>query len=61
MIGNILANPAIYRVSQNTVSQVSVETMLKAAGRPSFIVADNNIDKNTKKYYATKEFLYQLI
>lgn len=61
MIGNILANPAIYRVSQNTVSQVSVETMLKAAGRPSFILADNNIDKNTKKYSATKEFLYQLI
>lgn len=60
MIGSILTNPSIYNITQNTSAQVSIETGLKAVGRPGFILLDNNIDKQTKKYSATKELLFQL-
>ncbi len=60
MIGNIIANPAIYNITQNTAAQVGIETGLKAIGRPGFILLDNNIDAQTKKYSAMKEFLFQL-
>lgn len=62
MIGGItglLSNPALTRVAQSTSSSVSIETGLKAIGRPSFILADNKIEPQTKKYAAMKEFLYQ--
>ena len=60
MIGNILASPAIYEFSKTAQAQVGVATGLKAIGRPGFIILDNNIDPQTKKYSAMKEFLYQL-
>ena len=60
MISSILTNPSIYNITQTTQAQVAIETGLKAVGRPGFILLDNNIDKNTKKYSSTKEFLYQL-
>lgn len=60
MIGNLLTSPVIYNITQATQAQVGIETGLKAIGRPGFILLDNDIDKNTKKYSATKEFLYQL-
>ena len=60
MINSILTNPSIYNITQTTQAQVAVETGLKAVGRPGFILLDNSIDQNTKKYSATKEFLYQL-
>jgi hypothetical protein len=60
MISSILTNPAIYNITQTTQAQVAIETGLKAVGRPGFILMDKSIDKNTKKYSATKEFLYQL-
>jgi hypothetical protein len=62
MIGtilNIAANPKLATIAQNTKAAVSIETGMKAVGRPSFILADNNIPPETKKYAATKEFLYQ--
>ena len=59
-IGNIIANPAIYSITQNTSAQVAIETGLKALGRPGFILLDNNIDSQTKKYSAMKELLFQL-
>lgn len=59
-IQSIISNPTIYNLSQNTAAQVSIETCLKAVGRPSFILIDKNIDEKTKKYSATKEFLYQM-
>ena len=59
-IGNILTNPALYNITQNTAAQVGIETGLKAVGRPGFIVLDNNIDPQTKKYSAMKELLFQL-
>ena len=60
MIGSILTNPSIYNITQATHAQVSIETGLKAIGRPSFILMDKNIEKETKKYSAMKELLYQL-
>ncbi len=59
-IQNIVSNPTIYNLTQSTVTQVTTETCLKAAGRPSFILLDKQIDPQTKKFSATKEFLYQL-
>ena len=60
MIPPILTNPAIYNITQTTQAQVALETGLKAVGRPGFILLDDSIDKNTKKYSSMKEFLYQL-
>lgn len=62
MIGGItglLSNPTLTRVAQSTSSSVSIETGLKSVGRPAFILADNKIEPETKRYAAMKEFLYQ--
>ncbi len=59
-LGNIITNPSVYNITQNTAAQVGIETGLKAVGRPGFILLDNNIDPQTKKYSAMKEFLFQL-
>lgn len=59
-IQNIISNPTIYNMTQSTVTQVTTETCLKAAGRPAFILADKQIDPQTKRFSAIKEFLYQL-
>ena len=56
---NFLTNPTLSTIAQSTTSAVSIETGLKALGRPSFILADSQIEPQTKKYAATKEFLYQ--
>ncbi len=60
MIPPILTSPILYNITQTTQAQVGIETGLKAVGRPGFILLDNSIDKNTKKYSSMKEFLYQL-
>ncbi len=60
-ITGILSNPTLASVAQNTKASISIETGLKAVGRPSFILADKDITPETKKYAATKEFLYQAI
>ena len=59
VLGRMLTSPSLTNVTQNTNSQVVVETTLKAIGRPGFILVDNDIDHDTKRYAATKEFLYQ--
>lgn len=62
MIGGItglLSNTTLTRIAQSTSSSVSIETGLKAVGRPSFILADGKIEPETKRYAAMKEFLYQ--
>lgn len=59
-IGNIVSSPIIYKITQNSAAQVGIETGLKAIGRPGFIILDNNIDSQTKKYSAMKELLFQL-
>ena len=57
---NIFTNPTFVNVAQNTKMAMSIETGLKATGRPAFILIDKNISEDTKKYAATKEFLYQV-
>ncbi len=58
-INNILTNPTLLNVAQNTKASVSIETGLKAAGRPAFIMLDKNTDRKTRKFAAIKELLYQ--
>ena len=60
-IANALSNSTFVNVAQNTAARVSIETTLKSIGRPGFILIDNDIAPETKKYAATKEFLYQAI
>lgn len=60
-ISSALSNSTLYNITQNTAARVSIETTLKSIGRPGFILIDNDIDDQTKKYAATKEFFYQAI
>ena len=55
-ITSALSNSTFVNVAQNTAARVTIETTLKSIGRPGFIQIDNDIDLNTKKYAATKEF-----
>ena len=57
---NIFTNPTFVNIAQNTKMAMTIETGLKATGRPAFILMDKNISDDTKKYAATKELLYQL-
>lgn len=58
-IRKVAANPKFAEFARNTVCAIAVETTLKASGRPAFIYFDKNANKRSKKYAATKEFLYQ--
>ena len=58
-VANFLTNPILSNIAQSTTAAVSIETGLKAVGRPSFILADSKIEPQTKRYAAMKEFLYQ--
>lgn len=58
-IGRILTSNSLNNITSNTNSQVMLETTLKSIGRPGFILIDNDINEDTKKYAAAKEFLYQ--
>lgn len=62
MIGPLtrtFTNSTLTSLTQNTNASVATETLLKSIGRPGFILIDNDIDPDTKKYAAAKEFLYQ--
>lgn len=59
-ISNVLTNNTFVNIAQSTKAAMSIETGLKATGRPAFILMDKNITTETKKYAATKELLYQL-
>ncbi len=58
---NAISKSGFQNLIQNTTAQVSIETGLKAAGRPAFTLMDKNVDKETRKYAATKELLYQVL
>ena len=60
MITNFLTNPSLSNIAQSTTMSVSIETSMKAIGRPSFILMDKELDKSTKNYAAMKELLYQV-
>ena len=59
MLGKVLISSTITSIAQSASTQVTLETTMKSIGRPGFILIDNNIDPDTKKYAAAKEFLYQ--
>ncbi len=58
---NILLNPKFVNFANNTKYTVTTESIFKATGRPAAIMMDNNVDKDTRKYAATKEGLYQAL
>lgn len=64
MIGpfiNAITSNSFQTIAQNTDACVKIETALKAVGRPAFTLMDKNTDKDTRKYAALKELLYQLL
>lgn len=60
-IAGALSSSTLAGITQNTIYSVCAETTLKSIGRPGFILIDRDIDLDTKKYAASKEFFYQLI
>lgn len=58
-LSNIITNSRIVGIAQSTNGAVTCKTAVNSIGRPGFILIDNNIDHETKKFAATKEFLYQ--
>lgn len=58
-ISKVITNPTLVNVAQSTNGSVVSKTVVNSVGRPGFILIDNNIDNETKKFAATKEFLYQ--
>lgn len=60
-IAAVLTNPKFANFAMNTKYTVTTESIFKATGRPAAIMMDNNVDKDTRKYAATKEGLYQML
>ena len=60
-IQNIISNPTFFNMTQGTATQMGIKTSLNAVARPGFILLDKNIDPHTKKFSASKEFLYQAL
>lgn len=58
---NAITSNTFQTLAQNTDACVKLETTLKAVGRPAFTLVDKHTDKETRKYAATKEFLYQIL
>lgn len=56
-----LENKDVARFGKTAAGAVVATTILKAVGRPAFIMADKKTDAEAKKYTATKEFLYQTL
>ena len=50
-IQSFVTSPALYNMTQSTVTQITTETCLKAVGRPAFILGDKDIDSQTKKFF----------
>ena len=60
-IAAVLTNPSFVNFAQNTRATVTTESLFKATGRPAFIMMDNKVSKETRRYAAVKEGLYQLL
>lgn len=58
-VSKFITNPTLVNLAQNTDASVATKTVVNSIGRPGFILVDKNIDLETKKFAATKEFLYQ--
>ena len=60
-ISGIVANQTFFNATQGTAAQMGIKTGLNAVARPGAILLDKDIDEHTKKFSASKEFLYQAI
>lgn len=60
-ISNFLSSKKVTYATKGIMGAVVGTTVLKAIGRPAFIMADNQSDTGSKKYTAVKEFLYQTL
>ena len=58
-VSNAITNTTLANIARSTNGSVIAKTCVNAAGRPGFILIDSHIDNDTKKFAATKEFLYQ--
>lgn len=58
-ISRVITNPYLVNIAQSSDASVATKTTVNSVGRPGFILIDKNIDLETKKFAATKEFLYQ--
>lgn len=58
-ISKVITNPTLVNVAQSADATMATKTTVNAIGRPGFIIIDKNIDSDTKKFAATKEFMYQ--
>lgn len=58
-ISKVITNPYLVNIAQSSDASVATKTTVNSVGRPGFILIDKNIDLETKKFAATKEFLYQ--
>lgn len=59
-ISKVITNPTLVNIAQNTNGSVISKTVVNSVGRPGFILIDSHIDDDTKRFAATKEFLYQM-
>lgn len=59
-ISSFLTDATLSTIAQSTTAAVTLETTMKALGRPAFIMTDKKLDNQTKKYATAKEFLYQV-
>lgn len=57
----IMSSPIFSDAVQNSVFQVMSEGSLKAVARPLFTLVDKNGTKESKKYSATKEVIFQTL
>lgn len=58
-ISNLITNSTLGNIARSTNGTVISKTVVNSVGRPGFILIDSHIDEDTKKFAATKEFLYQ--
>src|SRR5574344_824619 len=60
-IVSILENPKFTTFASGAAGAVYATTAVKAAVRPAVIYKDKHADTATKKYTASKEFIYQVL
>jgi len=56
-----LESPTFAKFAKSTATTVYLMTAVKAAVRPAFNLADKKSDKESRKYSALNEFLYQIV
>lgn len=57
----VMSSPIFSNAVENSIFQVISEGTLKAVARPVISLKDKNGTPETRKYYATKELIFQLL